>query len=102
MNEGTLSIPALGWRRVEVRVAPLTQRDRFAPPDWRHETLRVGAVEGFLELDLGTLALPDGEYEYEFILDGDEAHALPDPFAQRITRFGGYRGVFSIADGSIA
>jgi len=43
------------------------------------------------------LALPDNDYEYEFVVNGGTV--VPDPYADVITRFGGYRGVFTVAAG---
>ena len=50
-------------------------------------------------IDLNGLNLPDGVYEYEFVLDGRDNEPVADPFADEITRFGGYRGIFRIAGG---
>src|SRR6202011_1080749 len=38
-------------------------------------------------------------YEFEFLLEHDAAHPVADPFADELTRFDGYRGVFHIASG---
>ena len=54
---------------------------------------------GWWEIDIDTLGLADGAYEYEFILDGQIGRPVADPFADEITRFGGYRGVFRISAG---
>jgi 1,4-alpha-glucan branching enzyme len=52
---------------------------------------------GWWEIDLDLLALADGDYEYEFVINGTTVAA--DPYAEEITRFGGYRGVFTITGG---
>jgi hypothetical protein len=49
------------------------------------------------QLEKSRLRLIDGDYEYEFVVNG--ATAVPDPYADDITRFGGYRGIFTIAGG---
>jgi len=46
------------------------------------------------------LNLPDGRFEYEFVIERaqDRPLVVPDPFAEEITRFKDYRGVFRIKD----
>jgi hypothetical protein len=51
---------------------------------------------GWWDFDIDALGLADGAYEYEFLLDG-EISPSADPYADEITRFGGYRGVFRVA-----
>lgn len=58
---------------------------------------RSASFAGWWEIDLDTLALADGDYEYELVIDGDAVAA--DPYAESITRFGGYRGIFTISGG---
>ena len=98
---GLLRIPAPGANKVQMRLAPLAQRDKFAPAGWPVQELASAqpAFPGWWEIDIDTLALADGTYEYEFILDGQTDHPVADPFADEITRFGGYRGVFRISAG---
>ena len=50
-----------------------------------------------VEIDLDLLGLIDADYEYEFVVNG--AIIAADPYADHITRFGGYRGIFTIAGG---
>jgi 1,4-alpha-glucan branching enzyme len=81
-----------------IRFAPLSDRDRFNPASWSpHPLAKSAAFPGWWEIDLDLLALNDGEYEYEFVVNGNTA--APDPYADEITRFGGYRGIFTIAGG---
>jgi len=84
-----------------MRFAPLAQRDKFAPAGWPVQGLAgaLPAFPGWWEIDIDALALADGAYEYEFILDGHADRPVADPFADEITRFGGYRGVFRISAG---
>ncbi len=97
---GPLRVPAPAAQQVEVRFAPLADRDRFDPGRWRREALRPSFDHaGHYEIDVDALGLADGAYEYEFLLDGRAGHPVPDPFAEEITRFGGYRSVFRVADG---
>jgi len=93
-------IPAPNAASVELRYAPLLHRDRFAPASWPRAPFHKAAGRpGWWEIDIGALGLVDGEYEYEFVLDGDADQPVTDPFAEEIVRFGGYRGLFRIRDG---
>lgn len=96
---GLLRIPAPSASKVEMRFSPLAQRDKFAPSGWPVRALGSAgrANPGWWEIDIDALGLPDGAYE--FILDGHINRPVPDPFADEITRFGGYRGVFRISAG---
>jgi 1,4-alpha-glucan branching enzyme len=96
---GLLRIPAPTADTVEIRFAPLLQRDKFAPAVWPVQPLASAqpANPGWWEIDIDALGLGDGAYEYEFILDGHTDRPVADPFAEEITRFGGYRGVFHIS-----
>jgi 1,4-alpha-glucan branching enzyme len=98
---GLLRIPAPGANKVEMRFAPLAQRDKFAPSGWPVLALTSAqpANPGWWEIDIDALGLGDGAYEYEFIVDGRADSPMADPFADEVTRFGGYRGVFRIAMG---
>jgi 1,4-alpha-glucan branching enzyme len=97
---GLLRLPAPAAAHVEVRFAPLFARDRFDPPAWpRAELARDPAQPGWFQLDLDALGLDDGVYEYEFILDDRHDRPIPDPYAEELTRFGGYRGLFRIQAG---
>jgi hypothetical protein len=46
---------------------------------------------------LDRFGLTDGDYEYEFVVNGTTA--TPDPYADEITLFDGYRGILTIAGG---
>ncbi|MEW8676772.1 MAG: alpha-amylase family glycosyl hydrolase [Candidatus Thiodiazotropha sp.] len=95
-----LRIPAPTGSQLELRFADILQRDRYHPDGWRRETLTAVANEpGWFEIDLDALGLDDGDYEYEFIKDGEIDAPIADPYAVHITRFGGYRGIFQIRDG---
>lgn len=97
---GPLRLPAPDAVTIDVRFAPLTARDRFDPLTWDRIALQPDpTAPGYFVLDLSLLGLPDGAYEYEFILDGRNNEPVPDPFAEELTRFGGYRGVFRIEQG---
>ncbi len=100
---GLLQIPAPTASTVALSLAPLSARDTFDPANWRRESMTAStSAAGHFEIDLDTLHLPDGAYEYEFLLDaapGTPSRRVPDPYAEELTRFGGYRGVFHIAAG---
>lgn len=95
-----MRLPAPTANTLDMRFADLARRDRFDPPAWRHDALKpVPGEPGYWEIDLAALALPDGDYEYEFVVDGRADAPVPDPYAEEIVRFGGYRGLFRIRRG---
>jgi 1,4-alpha-glucan branching enzyme len=97
---GIVRLPAKANSDVKVRFAPLTARDNFDPSLWHTEQLAPDqANTDWYSIDLNGLQLPDGTYEYEFVLDGRDSEPVADPFADEITRFGGYRGIFRIVGG---
>src|SRR5262249_12294017 len=94
---GLLAIPAPGAAAVTMRYAPLSQRDKFNPPAWARQALvQDAASPGWWNVDLDAMTLPDGVYEYELLVAGNGT-PIADPYADEITRFGGYRGVFRIS-----
>lgn len=94
---GLLRVPGPDLLAIAIRFALLSGRDDFAPSSWpQHPFAQSLTFPGWWEFDLDALALPDGNYEYEFVVNGV---AVPDPYADAITRFGGYRGLFMIAAG---
>lgn len=94
---GLLRVPGPALSAITIRFATLSNRDNFAPAAWPQQPLTESAAfPGWWEFDLDALALSDGLYEYEFVVNGA---AVPDPYADVITRFGGYRGLFTIASG---
>jgi 1,4-alpha-glucan branching enzyme len=96
---GLLSVPGPGLTSLSIRFAKLSDRDHFAPATWpQHALCPNTAVPGWWQLDLDALALADGVYEYEFVANGSVVAA--DPYADAITRFGGYRGLFTIRGGA--
>jgi 1,4-alpha-glucan branching enzyme len=92
-------IPAPAARQVEIRIADLLDRDRFGER-WSYWTMNR-RDDGFWECDIAALGLADGVYEYEFMIDGDHAAPIPDPYAKEITRFGGYRAVLHVRAGLV-
>ena len=99
-SDSLMCIPARAGSQVRIRFAPLGTRDRFDPHSWRSEPLQASADrDDWLQIDIGTLGLDDGSYEYEFIVDGVTDAPIADPYAEEVTRFGGYRGLFHVRDG---
>lgn len=96
---GSLSVPGPGLTSLSIRFASLADRDHFNPAAWpQHPFTANTAIPGWWQFDLDALALPDGVYEYEFVANGNLV--APDPYADAITRFGGYRGLFTIQNGA--
>src|SRR5437868_13116019 len=89
-----LRIPVPGANKVELRYAAITDRDHFGKK-WQMVVLKPDAQSrGYCQINLSTLDVSDGTYEYDFIVDGDSAHPVTDPFAHDLAKFGGYRSVF--------
>jgi pullulanase/glycogen debranching enzyme len=94
---GLIRIPAPGAAGISARYAPLSKRDEFDPASWPRQALIPSPLyAGWWDFDIDALKLADGGYEYEFLLEGNDT-PIPDPYADEITRFGGYRGLFHIA-----
>ncbi|MES9994270.1 MAG: hypothetical protein ABW098_20155, partial [Candidatus Thiodiazotropha sp.] len=70
-TDSRLRAPAPADSQLELRFADILHRDRYDPQNWRREALAPVAGEpGWFEIDLETLGLEDGDYEYELIKDG--------------------------------
>lgn len=99
-DNSLLCVPAPARSQVRVRFASLGARDRFDPHSWHSEPLQASkGRDDWYQIDIERLGLADGSYEYEFLVDADSDAPVADPYAEEITRFGGYRGVFHIRDG---
>jgi len=97
-HPGLLRIPGPALNTLAIRFALLSGRDEFNPSSWvQHALTKSANFPGWWEIDLDLMALGDGDYEYEFVINGSTVAA--DPYADGITRFGGYRGIFTIATG---
>src|ERR1700722_2552040 len=97
---GLIRIPAPGANTVSVRFASILNRDQFNPPAWPSVALTPSsAYPGWWEFDVDARALADGTYEYEFLLNASSTNPVSDPYADAITRFGGYRGLFHVTGG---
>ena len=95
---GLLAVPAPNVTSLSIRIGRLADRDNFAPATWpQHPFSPVAGSPGWWQFDLDALALADGVYEYEFV--ANTTAVVPDPYADTLTRFGGYRGLFTIQGG---
>ena len=95
---GLIRLPGPSLTAINLRFAALTTRDEFAPASWpQHPLVKSPAFPGWWEIDIDSLGLADGDYEYEFVLS--DGTIVADPYADKITRFGGYRGLFTISGG---
>lgn len=96
---GLIRIPGPGLTGPTIRYSPLSNRPNFNPTAWpQHPLTPSTTFPGWWEIDLDTLGLADGVYEYEFLANGSPT-PIPDPYADWLTRFGGYRGLLTIAGG---
>ena len=94
----TLTIPAPAAQTVQLRFASLDDRDDFGKA-WQVTTLRA-PTPGLYQIDLNTLGLPDGTYEYDLVVTTNgTTQIVADPFADELEKFGGYRSVFRIQNG---
>jgi 1,4-alpha-glucan branching enzyme len=95
-----MRIPAPGASGISIRFSSLQNRDEFNPAGWPSLPLTASAIyPGWWEFDLDAQGLADDTYEYEFLLNGIAGNPVSDPYADELTRFGGYRGLFHMANG---
>lgn len=96
-------IPAPGAKKVEVRYRTMSERSSItvagAASSWSAlvQLSSHPTRQGYFLLDLDQLGLPDETYEYELIVNGTTS--VPDPYAEEITKFGGYRAKVIVKDG---
>jgi 1,4-alpha-glucan branching enzyme len=104
LNDNRIRIPAVGAKSVEIRFSPVPRTGDFNPEAWQHIPL-ARSPESILgewwEVNLENLNLEDGSYEYEFRVTSDNGDSVivADPYAEELTRYGGYRGIFHIRTG---
>src|SRR5689334_15955794 len=85
----TLTIPSPAAQTVQLRFAPLDDRDDFGKA-WQMASLRT-QTPGLYQIDLNSLGLADGTYEYDLAVTiGGTTHIVADPFADELEKFGGY------------
>ena len=96
-HPGLLRIPGPDVTHVSLRLSLLSARDHFNPDSWpQHPLTGNPSFPGWFEIDIDQIGLADGEYEYEFVADGNP---VADPYAEALTRFAGYRGLLTITGG---
>jgi 1,4-alpha-glucan branching enzyme len=102
-NNSLIRIPVVGAESVEIRFSPLPRAGDFVPDAWPRKPLAESSpsIPGkWWEINLATLNLEDGSYEYEFYVTwADGGKIVPDPYAEELTRYSRYRGVFHIRNG---
>ena len=102
-NSNIIRIPVVGADAVSMRFSSLPRTGDFDPSTWRCEALsQVSDIPGeWWEVNLAHLAIQDGSYEYDFeiLRSGEDPIYAADPYAEELTRFGGYRGIFHIRGG---
>jgi 1,4-alpha-glucan branching enzyme len=92
-----LSVPVASAHQVLLRLATQASRDQLEARRWTDVPMQRSSVDArFYNIDIASLGLADGTYEYLFVVDGVEC---ADPGAVEITRFGGYRGVLHLVGG---
>lgn len=94
-----LSIPVPGASEVLLRYSPLPRAGTWDPDHWASVSL-VRSTDDWWRIDLATLGLADGAYEYEFAVNRGGWFRAPDPYAEEITKFSGYRSVFRMLGGA--
>jgi 1,4-alpha-glucan branching enzyme len=101
-----LTIPASGADKVELVCRALSDRaladPLFPQKSWQPPALLKPSTtaKDCFEIDVNTLNLKDGTYEYAFMIDGKQDALIADPYAEEITKFGGYRALFTIRNGA--
>lgn len=99
MSQNSITLPGPDIQRVVIAYSKVPRESGFDPNGWAKTDLTRKA-DSWWEIDLSTLDLADGYYEYHFeIFDGQTKLTVPDPFAKMITRFNEYRGIFQIKNG---
>jgi 1,4-alpha-glucan branching enzyme len=100
MDFSTLSVPAPDASQVELRLSALPRTGDFLPELWRYAPLAGPVDGGWWRIDLRTLRLGDGAYEYEFVIHREgESRTVTDPYAEELTRLAGYRAVLHMRGG---
>lgn len=101
-----IAIPAPLAQKMELLYRPVVDRAMADPlvPQRSWQPLvplqNSASSPGWFEIDVNSLALMDGTYEYALVVDGNQDLPVPDPFAAEITKFGGYRSLFTIRNGA--
>jgi len=106
MAQNILRIPVDNASGVWLRYSPLPRSRPFDQGQWPRTPL-ADSGDGWFEVDLATLQLADGAFEYEFVIARTDpenpgqtiTQVVPDPYSFELTKYAGNRGVFLIAQG---
>lgn len=106
--ETELGIPAPDAQSVWMRCSLYPHQETFDPESWKLYQLKA-KDDGWWILDIPGCGLADGTYEYEFKVSfpvekrrdpkRKDPLVVPDPFAEEIAKFAGYRSLMHIKDG---
>src|SRR3954451_918536 len=108
--ETELGVPAPDANEVFIRYSPYPHEKTFDPDTWPRYSLKKKEDDWWI-FSIPDSGIADGTYEYEFLVtfrdgfvfsDGrshDPADPVPDPFAEEIVKFKGYRGIMYIKGG---
>ena len=99
VTAATLVIPAPVASVLALRFARLADRDNFGKK-WQTANLN-STGDGCFQIDLNTLGLPDGTYEYDLQTNTVTGRPIANPFLQDLEKFGGYRGSFTVNNGKV-
>lgn len=89
----TLAAPAANT--LTLRYAALADRSDFGKK-WQCAEMTPASTHGYFQIDLATLGLADGTYEFDLLINGRTPVA--DPYALELEKFNGYRGILIIRD----
>ena len=90
-----------------MRFHPYPHEDTFDPDSWNFTQL-ARKDNGWWILDITACGLADGAYEYEFVVSfppenrpfqKEDPLIVPDPFAEELVKFAGYRSLMHIRAG---
>lgn len=102
MAQNFLRIPVGNAQKAFIRYSPLPRQNFFNPELWPKASL-TDMGDGWYQVDLSTLQLADGRYEYDFLVEpssgAPQPEGIADPYAVEITKYRGYRGIFRISGG---
>ena len=100
MDQNFLRIRVENAQKVFIRYSLLPRLNFFNPQIWPKASL-TNTEDGWFQVDLSTLQLADGRYEYDFLVEpsfgAPQPEGIADPYAVEITRYRGYRGIFRIS-----
>jgi 1,4-alpha-glucan branching enzyme len=103
-----LGIPVPNAQTVWMRCSPYPHQQTFDPASWPRFLL-TKKNDGWWILDIPASGLADGVYEYEYLVSfppsfrrdplQQDPLVVPDPYAEELEKFAGYRGLIYIKGG---